>query len=201
MLSDISQLMKKLYQNGWITTRDGNASFRYKNSNNMIITPSGWRKNIIQPEFLVNLEFDQDNNIILPSNKKPSGELHMHYLLQLHGIEDQAVVHAHPTYTIAAMLKGFDLQKVSDAFPELSRYTKVGKTVPILPVTTKELGEATAFALGASKNNVADFDIVGQKQHGVCALGRNPWEAFEHIERLEHICQIILSSGISVEEL
>ena len=33
------------------------------------------------------------------------------------------------------------------------------------------------------------------QQHGVCAVGKHPWDAFEHIERLEHICQIALASG------
>jgi L-fuculose-phosphate aldolase len=29
----------------------------------------------------------------------------------------------------------------------------------------------------------------------VCAVGLNPWDAYEHIERLEHICEIALRSG------
>ena len=37
--------------------------------------------------------------------------------------------------------------------------------------------------------------IVGQANHGVCAVGLNPWDAYEHIERLEHICEIALRSG------
>ena len=41
-----------------------------------------------------------------------------------------------------------------------------------------------------------EYDIVGQKDHGVCAVGNSPWDAFEHIERLEHICQIVLASGV-----
>jgi len=30
----------------------------------------------------------------------------------------------------------------------------------------------------------------------VCAIGPNPWDAYEHIERLEHICEIVLRSGV-----
>jgi len=41
-----------------------------------------------------------------------------------------------------------------------------------------------------------NVNIVGQEQHGVCAMGKHPWDAFEHIERLEHICQIALASGV-----
>jgi L-fuculose-phosphate aldolase len=40
------------------------------------------------------------------------------------------------------------------------------------------------------------YDIVGQAAHGVCAVGNNPWDAYEHIERLEHICEIVLKSGV-----
>ena len=45
--------------------------------------------------------------------------------------------------------------------------------------------------------NRVKYDIVGQANHGVCAIGPNPWDAYEHIERLEHICEIVLKSGKS----
>jgi ribulose-5-phosphate 4-epimerase/fuculose-1-phosphate aldolase len=36
---------------------------------------------------------------------------------------------------------------------------------------------------------------VGIKGHGVVAIDTSPWRAYEHIERLEHICKIVLASG------
>jgi len=39
------------------------------------------------------------------------------------------------------------------------------------------------------------YDIIGIKGHGVVAVDSTPWRCFEHIERLEHICQIVLASG------
>jgi L-fuculose-phosphate aldolase len=41
------------------------------------------------------------------------------------------------------------------------------------------------------------YDIVGIKGHGVVAIDVTPWRAYEHIERLEHICKIVLASGKS----
>jgi len=38
-------------------------------------------------------------------------------------------------------------------------------------------------------------DIVGIKGHRVIAVDLSTWRAYEHIERLEHICKIILVSG------
>ena len=61
-----------------------------------------------------------------------------------------------------------------------------------------ELGEATARALGVTDTNPAgDFDIVGQANHGVCSMAPDPWSAYEHVERLDHICEIVLKSGVS----
>jgi L-fuculose-phosphate aldolase len=41
------------------------------------------------------------------------------------------------------------------------------------------------------------FDIVGQSSHGVCAVAADPWEVYEHIERLDHVCEIVLKSGVA----
>ena len=37
------------------------------------------------------------------------------------------------------------------------------------------------------------YNIVGMDRHGVVAVDTTPWRAFEHIERLEHICRIVLA--------
>jgi L-fuculose-phosphate aldolase len=80
-------------------------------------------------------------------------------------------------------------------FPELYRYTRVGKNVSAHPPLTQELADDTARRLKVKEDGSHAFDIVGQVGHGVCAVGPDPWSAFEHIERLEHICKIVLLSG------
>ena len=80
-------------------------------------------------------------------------------------------------------------------FPEVFRYTRVGPNVAVWDALSKELASDTSEKLGI-ENGIRKFDIVGQKNHGVTAVGKNPWEAFEHIERVEHICQIVLASGV-----
>ena len=96
------------------------------------------------------------------------------------------------------MYAGWDLQHIAKEFPEVSRYTRVGPSVPVLPVTSPELALATWKAFTNVENthtNILKFDIVGQAGHGVCAVGPNPWDAYEHIESLEHVCEIVLRSG------
>ena len=61
---------------------------------------------------------------------------------------------------------------------------------------SKELADATCEAFDLQPDGSISADIVGLDRHGVIAVARDPWTAFEHIERLEHICQIVLVSGV-----
>ena len=193
MATTIGEVMQRCYEKGWITTRDGNASVRRGGSNCIYITPSGIRKNTIRVEDIINMTI-KGNELAIPEGTKPSGELHMHWLLQRNAFTSRAVIHVHPTHVIAAMHAGFDLQKLCEPFAEIYRYTRVGPSVPAIPAVTEKLGLATYLAMCPSDN--LEFDIVGQIGHGVCAVGENPWSAYEHIERLDHICEIVLKSGI-----
>lgn len=198
MLTAMGDVMRKAYEKGWITTRDGNVSVKMTGKDILYITPSGWRKTIIHPEHMIKVKITPAG-CSLPEGSNPSGELHMHLKLQRFRKFTTSVVHLHPTNIIAAMYAGWDLQLLASEFPEVSRYTKVGPTVPVLPVTSYELAESTFEAMtnfSKSHTNKVKFDIVGQKNHGVCSIGANPWDAFEHIERLEHICEIVLKSGL-----
>ena len=195
MITAMGDVMRRAYEKGWITTRDGNVSLRRKGSDIFYVTPSGWRKTIIHPEHMIKIKLIPSGCMILDDHAKPSGELEMHAKLQRYHKKTRAIVHLHPTNIIAAMYAGWDLQDIAAEFPEVSRYTKVGPSVPILPVTSFELAEATFDAMTETDTNRVKYDIVGQANHGVCAIGPNPWDAYEHIERLEHICEIVLKSG------
>jgi len=197
MLTAMGDVMRRAYEKGWITTRDGNVSLKMTGKDVMYITPSGWRKTILHPEHMIKIQITPAG-CNLPVGSNPSGELDMHLKLQRYRKYTTSVVHLHPTNIIAAMYAGWDLQALAAEFPEVSRYTKVGPSVPVLPVTSPELAEATWEAMTqweSTGTNIVKFDIVGQKNHGVCAVGPNPWDAYEHIERLEHICEIALCSG------
>ena len=93
------------------------------------------------------------------------------------------------------MYAGLDLQELSKEFPEINRYTRVGPIVPISPPISTELGLAVEKAFNLESNGKADYDIVNLERHGVVAIGIDALSAFEHIERLEHICKIALASN------
>jgi L-fuculose-phosphate aldolase len=219
MLETICDIMVDAYKRNWITSRDGNVSIRHHDRDHFYITPSGVRKQTLQPDqfkkiqIKVPLTWNELGTGLLAerygwkelpytdiSDKlKPSGEIPLHFGLQKemgqHSGEVRVVVHVHPTYCIAAMHAGIDLSTISDAFPELNRYTRVAPNVGDVPPISQELADKCFDKLGLDNKGNIGYDIVGIKGHGVVAIDTSPWRAYEHIERLEHICKIVLASG------
>jgi L-fuculose-phosphate aldolase len=62
---------------------------------------------------------------------------------------------------------------------------------------SRELADVTAECLGLRKDGTLAFDIVGQSKHGICAVAQDPWAAYEHIERLDHVGEIVLRTGVA----
>lgn len=216
MLDTICDVLKTAYERNWISTRDGNASYRRKDEEYLYITPSGVRKQHLNAELIFKLKFHNDYKTCQEPwlnlerveddyqrkliGLEPSGELPLHALLQRIVPENRVVLHLHPTYIVAAMYAGWDLQLLAEEFPEINRYTRVGPTVPIIPPISIELGIESVKALNINQETgEVDFDIIGLDRHGIIAVGRDAWSAFEHVERLEHICKIALASGNPVK--
>jgi ribulose-5-phosphate 4-epimerase/fuculose-1-phosphate aldolase len=208
MLETICDILKDAYARNWITSRDGNISIRHHDRDHFYITPSGVRKQTLQPDQFkkIGLVDTGTETIckILPytaisSELQPSGELPLHFgllkALGQHSDDIRVVVHVHPTYCVAAMHAGINLNELVTHFPELGRYTRVAPNVGDVPPISEELANQCHANLGLdSEGNIA-YDIVGIKGHGVVAIDTTPWRAYEHIERLEHICKIVLASG------
>jgi L-fuculose-phosphate aldolase len=205
MLETICEVLEDAYKRNWITSRDGNVSIRHHDRDHFYITPSGVRKQTMQPDqfkkikIVSSLMWREEAYTDISANLKPSGEIPLHFGLQKnmgqHSGEVRVVVHVHPTYCIAAMHAGIDLSTVSDAFPELNRYTKVAPNVGDVAPISQELADKCHENLKLDDYGNIAYDIVGIKGHGVVAIDTSPWRAYEHIERLEHICKIVLASG------
>ena len=205
MLETICDTLVEGYRRNWITSRDGNVSIRYHDRDHFYITPSGVRKQKMQYDMFKKMRIVGDRAEVveqddLSGNLSPSGELPLHFGLQRqmgqHRDDIRVVMHLHPTYTIAAMHRGIVLQDLVKDFPELSRYTRVAPNVGDVPPISQELADQCHKALELDDQGNINFDIVGIKGHGVVAIDTTPWRAFEHVERLEHICHIVLAAGV-----
>ena len=203
MLETICDVMLDAYKRNWITSRDGNVSIRHHDRDHFYITPSGVRKQTLQPDQfkkigIYNQAWIELDYTDISANLQPSGEIPLHFGLQRamgqHSNEVRVVVHVHPTYCIAAMHAGIDLGTISESFPELNRYTRVAPNVGDVPPISQELADQCHKQLQLDEQGNIAYDIVGIKGHGVVAIDTTPWRAYEHIERLEHICKIVLAS-------
>ena len=216
MLETICDIMVDAYKRNWITSRDGNVSIRHHDRDHFYITPSGVRKQTLQPDQFKKIKINRSINSGVGSaalsyaweemeyteiskNLRPSGETPLHFGLQKemgqHKGDVRVVVHVHPTYCVAAMHAGIDLSTISNSFPELNRYTKVARNVGDVAPISQALADQTLSNLKLDRDGNIAYDIVGIKGHGVVSIDSTPWRAYEHIERLEHICKIVLASG------
>jgi L-fuculose-phosphate aldolase len=214
MLETICEILVDAYSRNWITSRDGNISMRDSAHDYFYITPSSVRKQTLQPDQFKKIAIDRTINsgngtgifgynwrefpyTEISKNLKPSGELPLHFGLQKEmGNHDiRVVVHLHPTYIVAAMHAGIKLNELVKDFPELSRYTRVAPSVGVVAPISEELGTNCHEHLGLDLSGNMLYDIVGIKGHGVVSIDTSPWRAYEHIERLEHVCKIVLASG------
>ena len=214
MLETCCDILVDAYKRNWITSRDGNISIRHHDRDHFYITPSGVRKQTLQPDQFKKIQLIDSISASPPfltkswqevyytdisANLEPSGEIPLHFGLQKemgqHSSDVRVVVHVHPTYCIAAMHAGIDLSTISNAFPELNRYTRVAPNVGDVAPISQELADQCHYQLELDDRGNIAYDIVGIKGHGVVAIDVTPWRAYEHIERLEHICKIVLASG------
>jgi ribulose-5-phosphate 4-epimerase/fuculose-1-phosphate aldolase len=205
MLETICDVLVEGYNRNWSTSRDSNVSIRHYDRDYFYITPTGVRKQTLQPDQFKKIKVLGNNwsemeYTAISANLRPSGELPLHFGLQKnlgqHNNDVRVVVHLHPTYCIAAMHAGIKLNELTKDFPELSRYTKVAPNVGDVPPISQELADQCHENLGLDhETGHINYDIVGIKGHGVVSIDSSPWRAYEHIERLEHICKIVLASG------
>jgi L-fuculose-phosphate aldolase len=215
LLETICDILVEAYKRNWITSRDGNISIRHHDRDHFYVTPSGVRKQTLQPDQFKKIKISRTINSgagtaemlygweempysDISIGLKPTGEMPLHFGLQreIHEDEVRVVTHIHPTYIIAAMHAGIELSELTNHFPELSRYTRVAPNVGDVPPISQELGDKCHENLGLNyQTGKIIYDIVGIKGHGVVAIDSTPWRSFEHIERLEHICKIVLASG------
>lgn len=206
MLETICDILVESYKRNWITSRDGNISIRHHDRDHFYVTPSGVRKQTLQPDQFKKIKIIEGPVTLwqempysdISQGLRPTGEMPLHFGLQrrIHTDEVRVVTHIHPTYIVAAMHAGIELSELAKDFPELSRYTRVAPNVGDVPPISQELGDQCHEKLGLnSKTGELKYDIVGIKGHGIVAIDQTPWRAFEHIERLEHIARIVLASG------
>ncbi|MEX1140606.1 MAG: class II aldolase/adducin family protein [Bacteroidota bacterium] len=167
----------RLSSKGFVTAQDGNVSARIPNGN-ILVTPSSVNKGNVTETMLVEVTPDGSPVTL---NRRASTELGMHLFIYRERRDVQAVVHAHPTYAT-----GFAAARVpipSAVFPEV--IIGLG-TIPLAPYatpSTRELADSLAPFVHSS-------DAILMSNHGVVAYGPDLENAYDKLEKVEHVAHM-----------
>ncbi|HDD35682.1 MAG TPA: class II aldolase/adducin family protein [Candidatus Desulfofervidus auxilii] len=165
----------RLYKRGLVGGSTGNLSLRLRGGK-FLVTPSRKNKAFLQEKDLIIVNIDGK---VVEGNGHPTSELPMHISIYQRCPEVNAIVHAHPPFTVALTLVGFrlDYPYLPEAIP-----LKIGMATYSTP-GTKEVPSSILGLLVKHK-------VIVLERHGAVSLGKDLFEAFDLMDELEHIARI-----------
>ena len=176
----LAEICKLLYDRQLTVSAGGNMSVRIGDSE-ILITPSGRNKGMLNPEDMVLL--GTDGSVL--SEGKPSIEHKFHLALYNMNDDTGAVVHCHPLHccTLAVRAEGMKCNITPEGVLLLGDVPMIGYYTP----GSQELVDAVA-AHGKSR-------AMLMERHGALTQGRTLEEAYNRMEELEFQAKLQLLVG------
>ncbi len=175
----------RLYAKGFVTATDGNVSVRLPGGN-ILTTRSGINKGMVTVEDFVEVDRYGAVQTAIRNSQfakvRPSTELGMHLYIYSQRPDVNAVVHAHPTYAT-----GFAVarQPMTDCvLPEV--IVGLG-AVPLAEYATPSTPGVAASLAPFVKHASA----ILLANHGVVTYGKDVYDAYYKMEKVEHAAQIL----------
>jgi L-fuculose-phosphate aldolase len=182
---DIVLICRRLSERGYIAATDGNVSARLSGpggQGRIIITPAGLHKGFIKEDDLVLCDLA---GRLIRGQRQPSSEMLMHLKAYELRPDIGAVVHAHPPLATA-----FTIAKVSLARCVLPEVVVTMGTIP----TTAYATPSTAEGPEVIRDLIRDHDALVLDRHGTLTVGRDLFEAYGKLEKIEHTAQVTLAA-------
>jgi len=175
---DLAHTIRRLYERGLVSGVGGNASVILPSGKQILITPAGYFKGGVAEGDLVRVGLDGE----VFGLGKPSSELPTHLAAYRLRKDVKAVVHGHPSSAIAMITAGVPIPTMTPEHSVMVRHLEVVGFAPP--------GKAGARAVSDS---LKVCDVVGIKNHGFFALGKDLHEAASRLEVLEESARIYLA--------
>ena len=174
----LAHTIRRLYERGLVSGVGGNASVLLPSARDILITPAGYFKGGVAEGDLVRVSLDGK----VVGRGSPSSELPTHLEAYRLRKDVKAVVHGHPPSAVAMVTAGVPIPTMTPEHSVMVRRLEVvGFAVP---------GEAGARAVSGA---LKVCDVVGIKNHGFFALGKDLHEAASRLEVLEESAKIYLA--------
>ena len=177
---ELVKYCKMLYDRQLTVSAGGNMSVRISDSE-ILITPTGRNKGLLEPEDLVLI--DSKGKVL--SEGKPSIEHKFHLALYNMNYDTNAVIHCHPLHCVTLAVKGEPIK--SNITPEgvllLGQVPMIGYYTP----GSKKLVEAVA--------ENGSYKAMLMERHGALTQGKSLEEAYNRMEELEFQAKLQLLCG------
>ena len=177
----IGQLM---HTRGYVTATDGNISARL-DKDRFLVTPSGLSKGFMRPDQMIVIDWDAKpigaGRYGANRDLKPSSEILLHLEAYRQRPDVKAVVHAHPVNAIALSIAGISLARC--LIPE------VIVNLGMIPTTDYAM-PASAEGANVIRDLIRRYDALILQRHGSVTIGKDPWEAYLNLEKLENVAEI-----------
>lgn len=181
VIEELTKYAHKLVDQGLVVGAGGNLSMR--DGEDMYISPSGFDLKEIEPHQWVKVNITTGE---VAGDLRPSSEVLMHLECFRKSEEIQAVLHAHPTYSVGVSSAGKDIPALFPDFPAMVK--SVGYIDYVIP-TTNLLAEKVAELVGK-------HEVMIMRNHGVLTLGKTMKEAYFFMQLTEESAKVYTISSI-----
>lgn len=175
--AQIVEVCKRVHARGWLASTDGNVSVLLDNDR-ILATPTGIHKGYMSEDDVIVVDRAGRK---LEGTRAPSSELRMHLAAYEERPDVRAIVHAHPTFCIVLSLAGVSLAQC--LLPET---VLTFGAIPTAGYATPTTNEVPAEV----RKWVREFDAIVLDRHGSLTLGADLFDAYNKLERMEHVAQI-----------
>ncbi len=181
---EIVRVGQLMHSRGYVTATDGNISARLDRER-FIATPSGLSKGAMSPDQMVVIDWEGKpvggNRYGAARDLKPSSEILLHLEAYRQRPEIGAVVHAHPVHAVTLSIAGVSLARC--LLPE------VIINLGMIP-TTEYATPASPEGAVVIRELIRQYDALILQRHGSVTIGKDVWEAYLNLEKLENVAEI-----------
>jgi len=182
---EMVRIGRLMWERGYVAATDGNLSARL-GPDRLLVTPSGVSKGFLSADDLVVIRPDGERVASYRGREqRPSSEILMHLEVYRQRPDVNAVVHAHPPLAVAFSIAGVSLARciLPEVIVTLGSIPTTGYATPGTPEVPASIRQA-----------IGDYDAIILSHHGSLTVGATLWEAYLHLEKVEHTAQITLAA-------
>ena len=169
---EMVEVCRALYQRQLLAATDGNLSVR--DGDGLLTTPSGINKGFIRAAGYSQGGFFRPG---VAGTGRPTTELLLHLEVYKVRPDAGAVIHAHPPIATAFTIAGISLAE--GILPEVVLSLGAIPTAPYATTGTPQMAAAVSDLLPC-------YDAILLEQHGAVTVGKDLWEAYNRMEKVEH---------------